>query len=702
MQGIHERPRLDDRYRLGIIEPDLIFFLSSEGESRAVRGVPFVRVGPLLDGTRTAQEIVESLAGYLSPLDVHYVLDTLAGWRFLEEGSGLPMPAPPPVDSHARASDKALWVEDPGATDLAAALSSIRVPVAPDGLPVVLAWDYLDPRLRDRNAGALGRDEPWLLLRRGGSTLWVGPLFRPGRTGCWECLRSALAPQRPIAALWYRLAGPDCCLEMPPPPGWGGLAAAWLAHCWGGDPAALEDAFLTVSLETGAIARHCFPRLRHCPACGVDRGGELRPLVLAPRPVTSAADGGWRSAATRVTRRSLEPWVSGITGWIRDVTIRQVDPALPTHVAVATYPHPVLPDRFEDLAERPRIAAAGKGLTAMQAEVGALAEAIERQSGVFRGDEPRRRASFIDLGDEAIHPDACLLWSPEQRGQIGAPSALDPAMPLDWTPLWSLAHRRWKYLPTTLCYFAYRGGGWRAPASSNGCAAGSNREEAILQGLLELVERDAVAIWWYNRIARPAFAVPPALRQTFERARLVHERAGRDLSLLDCTADLGVPVAAAVSRPMRDEDAVLFGFGAHLDPAIAAGRALAELHQSWPEEAASKPAPGPAATGSGERWWLQPDPAVPHAPILAGPPPFDLREAIEDLVARLASRGLETLVLDQTRDGSPLAVVRVVVPGLRPWARRLAPGRLYDVPIVLGWLAAARREEDLNPETLEV
>jgi ribosomal protein S12 methylthiotransferase accessory factor YcaO len=42
---------------------------------------------------------------------------------------------------------------------------------------------------------------------------------------------------------------------------------------------------------------------------------------------------------------------------------------------------------------------------------------------------------------------------------------------------------------------------------SNGCAAGNTIEEAVLQGFLELIERDAVAIWWYNRISRPEVCI---------------------------------------------------------------------------------------------------------------------------------------------------------------------------------------------------
>jgi hypothetical protein len=42
-------------------------------------------------------------------------------------------------------------------------------------------------------------------------------------------------------------------------------------------------------------------------------------------------------------------------------------------------------------------------------------------------------------------------------------------------------------------------------------------------------------------------------------------------------------------------------------------------------------------------------------------------------------------------------VVKVVVPGMRHFWVRLAPGRLYDVPVRLGWLDHALAEEDLNP-----
>jgi len=65
---------------------------------------------------------------------------------------------------------------------------------------------------------------------------------------------------------------------------------------------------------------------------------------------------------------------------------------------------------------------------------------------------------------------------------------------------------------------------------------------------------------------------------------------------------------------------------------------------------------------------------------------------------RLAKRaGLDVLVLDQTRPDIEVPVVRVIVPGLRHFYRRFAPGRLYDVPVKLGLRDRPLKENELNP-----
>ena len=74
----------------------------------------------------------------------------------------------------------------------------------------------------------------------------------------------------------------------------------------------------------------------------------------------------------------------------------------------------------------------------------------------------------------------------------------------------------------------------------------------------------------------------------------------------------------------------------------------------------------------------------------------DLRDdvlACQDRVKRL---GMEMFVLDQTRPEVGMPVVKVIVPGLRHFWARFAPGRLYDVPVKLGWLPNPHPEQALN------
>ena len=70
---------------------------------------------------------------------------------------------------------------------------------------------------------------------------------------------------------------------------------------------------------------------------------------------------------------------------------------------------------------------------------------------------------------------------------------------------------------------------------------------------------------------------------------------------------------------------------------------------------------------------------------------------MRECVARVARVGLETLVLDLTRPDVGLHVAKVTVPGLRHFWPRFGPGRLYDIPVKLGWLSRPLTEAQLNP-----
>ena len=233
----------------------------------------------------------------------------------------------------------------------------------------------------------------------------------------------------------------------------------------------------------------------------------------------------------------------------------------------------------------------GKGSTAEQAEASALMEAIERYSGIFQGDEIRATRRFTDFAPgDAILPNDVLLFSdaqslPERTGEEDshetqmAPAPFDPAAKIEWSPVWSLRDGRFKYVPTSLLYFFYSGPA-AFHADSNGCAAGNTREEAIVQGFLELVERDAYAIWWYNRVRRPAVDLGHFDDSYVRDLQSQLAETGRKLWVLDVTSDLGIPTYVAILHWMQNgQENIEFGSGAHFDPRIAMLRTLTELNQ---------------------------------------------------------------------------------------------------------------------------
>ncbi|HSS50074.1 MAG TPA: YcaO-like family protein, partial [Thermoanaerobaculia bacterium] len=264
----------------------------------------------------------------------------------------------------------------------------------------------------------------------------------------------------------------------------------------------------------------------------------------------------------------------------------------------------------------------------------------------------------------------------------------------------SLTGNRFRYLPTACCYF-----GFPLPedhrfcrADSNGNAAGNCLEEAILQGFLELVERDAAALWWYNRLPRPGVDVASFGRPEFTALFDLYRGLGRGVAVLDLTSDFGIPTFVAVSFAggQRKED-LLLGFGTHFNAGIALARALTEMNQGlfglvhghkW--QIVSEPV--------GDAPYLEPAPgALRRGDDFPHPSRRNLRDEVLACAALVRARGLEMLILDQTRDDVELAVVKVVVPGLRPYWPRFAPGRLYDVPVEMGWLRRPRSEDEMNP-----
>ena len=97
--------------------------------------------------------------------------------------------------------------------------------------------------------------------------------------------------------------------------------------------------------------------------------------------------------------------------------------------------------------------------------------------------------------------------------------------------------------------------------------------------------------------------------------------------------------------------------------------------------------------------WLAP---APDAPLRQGSgypviETADTRDDVEHCRALVEAKGMEFLALDQTRPDIGMPVARVIVPGMRHFWARFAPGRLYDAPVEMGRRERPLAEADLNP-----
>jgi ribosomal protein S12 methylthiotransferase accessory factor len=210
-----------------------------------------------------------------------------------------------------------------------------------------------------------------------------------------------------------------------------------------------------------------------------------------------------------------------------------------------------------------------------------LLEGLERHSGI----RPRSRKrsvydSLRNLGDDALDPSTCGLYEPICHELDSELTPFSPDLKIHWVWGYSLTESRSILVPSQMVYY-----GNDLPAeprfvieNSNGCATGSCIEEAILHGILELVERDAFLISWYAKLSLPRID-PWSCRNRhilFLLDRI--ERMNLDVHIVDLRLDIDIPVVMAfLLRRDGELGALSLAAAAHLDPEAAINSALGEI-----------------------------------------------------------------------------------------------------------------------------
>lgn len=385
-------------------------------------------------------------------------------------------------------------------------------------------------------------------------------------------------------------------------------------------------------------------------------------MILGSRPKRSTSDGE-RAVDPKETLERIEPLMkkAGIT---RLADITDLD-----RIGIPVF------SAIRPSAESGAISVYnGKGLTKDEAKVSALMEGFERYSAEVRGfNIVRKGVEEFMASHNAIDPMELILTPASAFHLLKQPVGWVKGYDLNgmeeiWVPASAVFHPYISKLDLAL----FR-------TSTNGLASGNNHEEAVLHGLLEVIERDAWSLAEGRRKIQGDVVVPES--GTVRKLVDMFTSKGVEIHLKNLTSDLGVPTIAAAADDvvMQDPALLTMGIGTHLNPEVAAIKALLEVAQSRLTQIHGAREDTVHAEHSrklgyermkriNKMWLTENGPQV----RLSDMPSLDTEDVFDDLQvvrSQLNSRGLKyTVVVDLTRKELGIPVVRVIVPGLEVFA----------------------------------
>jgi ribosomal protein S12 methylthiotransferase accessory factor len=317
----------------------------------------------------------------------------------------------------------------------------------------------------------------------------------------------------------------------------------------------------------------------------------------------------------------------------------------------------------------------GKGATREQARISAMMESYER----CLAERPGFNANIPDpVGAEEF------IESPgnaREQHAIVDPVSLLPAEPpapgslVEWTQGFDLLSGEVVFVPSNAVYHPYTPPGRSSRlfrSNTNGLAAGNVMEEALLHGLLEVIERDALSMAEFNRNPGKRLVLSEGDGDLFELLELF-TRAEVAVSLWVLIHDTPVTTVVAATDDVRLKDPALLvmGAGSHLDPRIAVRRALTEAAQSRVVQIH-----GAREDTSREEFvrqigydrikrmngfWYETGDTITPAEMtdLSTPSPAENIDKVLNYLRNIADR---VIAVDLSRSSIPVPVVRIVIP----------------------------------------
>ncbi len=304
----------------------------------------------------------------------------------------------------------------------------------------------------------------------------------------------------------------------------------------------------------------------------------------------------------------------------------------------------------------------GKGASPEQAEASAVMELAERFSFFSFCGAPAnfKVGTHADFRTEALPFAAVAHAVHDDSEDLEAARQVFETIPMRWARAWNLAAGCEVLVPFDWFY---------AINEFNGPSAGNCVEEALSQGICEIVERHVSSLVSRRRLRVPAIDAASATDPMVRDMLAKFARCGIRLYLQDFTLDMGIPTVGALAydpSTFPDTSEIVWTAGTTPSPEKALSRALTEVAQLAGDfnSGSNYVASGlPKYTRLDQAdYILQPDrtvalqalPDLSHA---------NIRLEVESLVATLSRGGFEPLVIDTTHPDLGIPAFYTIVPG---------------------------------------
>lgn len=304
----------------------------------------------------------------------------------------------------------------------------------------------------------------------------------------------------------------------------------------------------------------------------------------------------------------------------------------------------------------------GKGANPAQSQASAVMELVERFSFFAFKDEKSHFdvATWEEAKGEKIPFEMMASSVHDEETPLKDVKTILKGIPFSWTSAWNLTQNREVLLPFDWFY---------AINEFNGPSAGNCAEEAICQGISEVVERHVCSIIGHKKRPTPTLdpktSTDPAVLEMISK----YEKNGIRLVVSDFSLDTGIPTVGVFawdpeSFPHSSE--LVWTAGTAPDPQKALSRALTEVAQLAGDfnTCANYVASGlPKFTELSEASFLTADTekkGVDSLPDLASD---NIRNEIERMVKALKGIGMEVLLVETTHQGLGIPAFYTVIPG---------------------------------------